>query len=342
MNHQDTLRPARNLAMDLVRVTEAAAISAARFIGKGDAESAGKAATEAMRAFLRTVDLNGAIVIGEEKGQHFMLCNGEQVGSGAGPQADIAAAPVEGASLLAQGQPNSIAAIALADRGSMWNPGHSFYMNKIVVKRKAREAIDIRLSPTENLHRIAESLGRKVSELTVFVLDKPRHGSLIEEIRQAGARITLHSDGDVMGALMAALPGTGVDVLMGVGGASEGLITAAAVKALGGGMQGMRAPQREDEKRRLKEDHVKIREVLTLDKLIRSDNTVWAATGITQGTFLEGVDFGQETGIITHSIAIRALTGSIRFIKSIHQLDPQPSGGPADATPAQVAFEVVE
>ncbi|MCB0553526.1 MAG: fructose-bisphosphatase class II, partial [Phaeodactylibacter sp.] len=132
------------------------------------------------------------------------------------------------------------------------------------------------------------------------------------------------------------------DVLMGVGGASEGLITAAAVKALGGGMQGMRAPQREDEKRRLKEDHVKIREVLTLDKLIRSDNTIWAATGITQGTFLEGVDFGQETGIITHSIAIRALTGSIRFIKSIHQLDPQPSGGPADATPAQVAFEVVE
>lgn len=344
MIQKDNPLPSRNLAMDLVRVTEAAAIAAARHIGLGDTGSAEKAAAEAMRAFLGTVDIDGHILIGKgDKNESCLLCTGEPAGAGAGPETDVVAAPIEGTSLLALGRPNSISAVAAAERGSMWDPGHAAYMNKIVVEGPAGEAIDIRLSPTENLHRIAEALGCKVHNLTVFVLDKPRHGSLVEEIRQAGAHIALHSDGDLMGALMAAMPGTGVDVLMGVGGALEGLIAAAAVKALGGGMQGMCAPQREDEKRRLREDKVKIREVLTLNKLIRSDNIFFAATGITPGALLEGVQFNDRGSVTTYSIALRSLTGSLRFIRAIHQLDRRPSaGGAGGATPAQVAFDVVE
>ncbi len=344
MTRNDKSQPGRNLAMDLVRVTEAAAIAAARFAGRGGEETGDKAAAEAMLAFLCSVEVDGRMILEEGKqGETCLFHKREQVGAGTGPEADVAAVPVDGASLLAQGRPNCIAAIAMAERGSMWKPGHASYLNKIVVEPQAREAIDIRLSPTENLHRIAEALGRKPGSLSVFVLDKARHGSLIEEIRQAGARISLHSDGDVMGALLAALPDTGIDVLMGVGGATEALAAAAAVKALGGGMQAMRAPQREDEKRRLKEDGVRIREVLTLDTLIRSDNISFAATGITPGTLLEGVHFGDRGSVTTYSIALRSLTGSLRFIRAIQQLDRRPPGGSAaGATPAQVAFDVVE
>ena len=343
MKTTDLLRPDRNLAMELVRVTEAAAISAARFMGRGDKEGGDAAAVSAMRVFLRTVEMNGVVVIGEgEKDEAPMLFNGEQVGNGEGAEVDVAVDPVEGTSLLAQGRPNAVAAIAVADRGSMWRPGSSFYMNKIVVGRAAAGAIDINLPPTENLDRIARALGRKVSDLTVFVLDKPRHQGLIEEIRQAGARITLHTDGDVLGALMAAVPGTGVDVLMGIGGTPEGVIAAAAVKALGGGMQGKRAPQREEEKRKLKREGVDLHEVLTLDTLIRSDNSFFAATGITQGSFLEGVHFDRDGGVTTHSIVVRSMTGSVRFIKGIHQLGRKPGlGGNIDTTPAQVAMEII-
>ncbi len=314
-------KPDRNLAMELVRVTEAAALSAARYMGLGDKKSGDKAAVDAMRAFLQTVEMDGVVVIGEgEKDEAPMLYNGERVGTGQPPKVDVAVDPVEGTQLLALGRPNSISVIAVAERGSMWSPGPSLYMNKIVVERRAREAIDIRATATENLHRIAEALQRKVHELTVFVLDKPRHEPLIAEIRRCGARIALHTDGDVMGALMAAIPGTGVDVLMGIGGTPEGVIAAAAVKALGGGMQGMRAPQKDYERRALQETGQRLDEVLTADDLIRSDDAFFAATGITDGPFLEGVHFDRNGGVTTHSIVIRALSGSMRFIKGVHQL----------------------
>ncbi|MCB9263518.1 MAG: class II fructose-bisphosphatase [Lewinellaceae bacterium] len=344
MIRKDNPLPSRNLGLELARVTEAAAIAAARFMGMGNKERGDMAAAEAMRAFLKTVDMNGVVVIGEGDVEDTpALFNGEHIGNGEGPELDVAVGPVEGAALLADGRPNAISAMAVAERGSMWNPGNSFYMNKIVVGRDAKEAIDIRLSPTQNLHRIAEALGKKVNELTIFVLDKNRHASLVEEIRQAGARISLHSEGDVMGALMAAVPGTCIDALMGIGGSTKGVMAAAAVKALGGGMEGMRAPQREDEKRQLRKDGVKVREVLQLDTLIRSDNIFFAATGITPSTFLKGVNFNSERSLTTHSIVIRSVTRTIRFIRGIHQLENQPRARDKDSTtPVDAAFEIVK
>lgn len=344
MIRKDEMPPNRNLGFELARATEAAAIAAARFMGMGSQERGDRAAAGAMSAFLKTVGMNGIVVIGEgpeEEAPFFYT--GEHIGNGEGPELDVAIGPVEGAALLADGRPNAIAAIAVAERNSMWNPGSSIYMNKIIVGREAREAIDIRLSPTQNLHRIAEALGKKAGELTVFVLDKNRHASLIEEIRQAGARISLHPEGDVMGALMAAVPGTCIDVLMGIGDAARGVMAAAAVKALGGGMQGMRAPQREDEKRQLRKDGVKLREVLKLNTLVRSDNIFFAATGITPGAFLEGVGFGRDGSLATHSIILRSQAGTLRFIKAIHQVEQQGSSGrKKDKTPVEAAFEVVK
>lgn len=315
----------RNLGMELVRVTEAAALSAATFMGTGDKEGGDKAAVDAMRAVLKSVDMHGVVIIGEgEKDEAPMLFNGEQVGNGREPRLDIAVDPVEGTTLLAYGRPNSIAVIAASPEGSMWDPGPSLYMDKIVVTKAAKEAIDITLPTAENLHNIAKALDRHVTDLTVFVLDKPRHAQLIDDIRSTGARITLHTDGDVMGALMAAVPGTGVDVLMGVGGTPEGVISAAAVKALGGGMQAMPAPQLEAEKQALAADSTFLPgQVLQLNDLIHSDDAFFAATGITSGTFLEGVHFDRAGGVTTHSIVIRAITGSIRHIKGIHQLNPE-------------------
>jgi fructose-1,6-bisphosphatase II len=245
----------RNLGMELVRVTEAAALSAAPHMGRGDAKAGDQAAVDAMRAVLDRVAMRGRVVIGEgEKDEAPMLFNGEEVGTGEAPALDLAVDPVEGTRLLAYGRPNAIAVIAAAPAGTMWDPGPSFYMDKLVVERAARDAIDITLSPTENLRRVAEALGRPVEQLTVFVLDKPRHRELVREIREAGARVSLHTDGDVMGALLAAYPGTGIDLLMGIGGTPEGVIAAAAVKALGGGMQGVRAPQGEGERTRLERE----------------------------------------------------------------------------------------
>ncbi|MBM9514449.1 class II fructose-bisphosphatase [Desulfobulbus marinus] len=315
----------RNLGMELVRVTEAAALSAAAFMGTGDKEGGDKAAVDAMRAVLKSVDMHGVVIIGEgEKDEAPMLFNGEKVGNGNAPRLDIAVDPVEGTRLLAYGRPNSIAVIAASPEGSMWDPGPSLYMDKIVVEKAAGEAIDITAPAADNLHNIAQALHRHVTDLTVFVLDKPRHTKLIEEIRSTGARISLHTDGDVMGALMAAVPGTGVDVLMGIGGTPEGVISAAAVKALGGGMQAMAAPQLAAEKEALAADSTFLpNQVLQLNDLIHSDDAFFAATGITSGSFLEGVHFDRAGGVTTHSIVIRAITGSIRHIKGIHQLNPE-------------------
>lgn len=313
--------PDRNMAMELVRVTEAAAISAARYMGTGDKEIGDQAAVDAMRAVLDTVDINGTVVIGEgEKDEAPMLYNGEKVGNGNGPEMDIAVDPVEGTNLLANGTPNSIAVIAASKSGSMWVPEDSLYMNKIVVEEQAKAAIDINDTPAENLVRIAQALNREISELTVFVLNKPRHQKLIQEIRKVGARITLHTDGDVMGALMAAIPGTGVDVLMGTGGTPEGVISAAAVKALRGGMQAKRDPQLAYEKEALQKSGVDLNQILFIDDLIQADDAFFAATGITEGSFLKGVHFDQIKGVTTHSIVIRALSGSIRLIEGSHAL----------------------
>lgn len=317
----ESLQPDRNLALELVRVTEAAAISAARLMGRGDKNAGDGAAVDAMRSFLKTVQMDGRVVIGEgEKDKAPMLYNGEWVGSGKGPAVDVAVDPVEGTNLLAYGRDHAIAVIAVSERGTMWDPAPSLYMKKLVVPPAARHVIDIRQSAGENLEQIAGALQRPVTDLTVFVLDKPRHAGLIEEIRKTGARITLHTDGDVMGALLAAIPGTGVDVMMGTGGTPEGVITAAAVKALGAGMQGMRDPQLESEKQELVRLGADLSAVIGLDDLIRSDNTFFAATGITGGSFLEGVHFDRSGGVTTHSLVIRSKTGSLRYIKGVHQL----------------------
>lgn len=316
----NALQPDRNLAMELVRATEAGAIASARFIGKGNKEGGDKAAVDAMRAFLKTVHMDGVVVIGEgEKDEAPMLYNGEHVGSGKGPQVDVAVDPVEGTNLLALGRPNAICVVGVAERGSMWDPGPSYYMNKIVVEEKAKDAIDITLSTKENLLRIAEALGKKPSELTVFVLEKERHKQMVADIRSLGACVTLHTDGDVMGSLLAAIPGTGIDVLMGIGGTPEGVLSACAIKALRGGFQGMRAPQLDIEFQELKKQNINLSEVLTLDTLVRCDNTFFAATGITDGGVLKGVEFNEKTAT-TESLVIRSHTASMRYIKGIHQL----------------------
>ncbi|MEM7346447.1 MAG: class II fructose-bisphosphatase [Chloroflexota bacterium] len=316
-------KPNINLVMELGRVTEAAALAAARYMGLGNKNAGDQAAVDAMRSVLSTIDMDGIVVIGEgEKDEAPMLENGEKVGNGRSPKVDVAVDPVEGTTLLAYGRPNAIAVIAVVERNCMWKPGPSLYLNKIVVEKAARKAIDITLSPTENLHRIAGALGRHINEITVFVLDKPRHVDLIAEIRKVGARIALYTDGDVVGALMAAIPGTGVDVLMGVGGTPEGVIAAAAVKALGGGMEAKLAPQSKDEHKRVKAElTMKMSTVLTLDDLIQCDDAFFAATGITDGPFLEGIHYDQDGGVTTHSILVRARSGSIRYIKGIHQID---------------------
>lgn len=321
----------RNLGMELVRVTEAAALAAGPFMGRGDGKAGDGAAVQAMRAVLGTVRMRGRVVIGEgEKDDAPMLYNGEQVGTGEPPELDLAVDPVEGTRLLALGRPNAIAVIAAAPRGSMWAPGASYYMDKLVVGAEARDAIDIQLTPAENLTRISEALDRPVEHLTVFVLDKPRHTELVARIREAGARVSLHTDGDVMGALLAAYPGTGIDVLMGVGGTPEGVISAVAVKALGGGMQGMRAPQRDDERRRVARELAEGGEppeamdrVLEVDELLAGDDAFFAATAVTDGVFLEGVRYDQGLGVTTESLVIRTGSGSIRRVRGTHRLDPE-------------------
>ncbi len=331
-----TQKPHHNLVMDLARVTEAAALAAAHSMGLGDKAAGDRAAVDAMRGVLKTLEMDGIVVIGEgEKDEAPMLYNGEKVGNGRPPVVDVAVDPVEGTTLLALGRPNAISVIATAERGSMWRPGPSLYMNKIVVEKAARQAIDITLSVTENLHRVAGALGRRTNEITVFVLDKPRHQDLIVEIRQAGARIALYTDGDVVGALMAAIPGTGIDILMGIGGTPEGVIAAAAVKALGGGMQAVLAPQSKAEYNKIEAAlDVDLNQVLTLDNLIKSDDAFFAATGITDGPMLEGIHYDRRGGVTTHSIVIRALSGSTRYIKGVHQLKQEFPSGPVDVEEA--------
>ncbi len=313
--------PEKNLAMDIVRITEAAALASARWLGRGAKESGDGAAVEAMRNSFTTLHIDGVVVIGEgEKDKAPMLYTGEKVGMGDGPVLDVAVDPVEGTNLLAYGRPNAISVMGVAPRGSMFSLDRSFYMQKLVVGAEAKDVVDLDAPVDVNLERVAKALGKKVSDLVVFVLDKPRHAKLIEDIRKAGARITLATDGDVAGALMAADPRSEVDVMMGTGGTPEGVITACALRGLGGQILGRLDPQSYPEKEAIQNAGWDLREMLSTSDLVKSDDCFFAATGISGGDFLHGVRYSGRHAI-THSMVLRGKTGTIRYVESFHDIN---------------------
>jgi fructose-1,6-bisphosphatase II len=301
--------PDRNLALELVRVTETAALAAAPWVGRGDKDQADGAAVAAMRAMINTVDMNGTVVIGEgEKDNAPMLHNGESVGNGEGPDCDVAVDPIDGTSLTAQGMNGAISVIALAPRGAMYDPRESFYMNKIVTGPEAAALIDIQAPVSENLKLVAQAKELAISDLTVVVLNRPRHENLIAEIRSAGARIRLIQDGDVAAAIETAIPGSGIDLLMGIGGTPEGVITAAAMICLGGSIQGQ-----------LYNDGKSEAKVLTTRDLCNSDDVFLSATGITDGELINGIRY-TPYGAISHSIVMRGKSKTLRKIVTQHHL----------------------
>src|SRR3954471_14056221 len=313
-------RPDRNLALELVRVTEAAAMGAGRWIGRGDKNAADQAAVDAMRAMLDTVSMTGVVVIGEgEKDEAPMLFNGEEVGEGGGPDVDVAIDPLEGTRLTALGQPNAIAVIAAAERGSLFFPGAAVYMEKIAVGANAVDVIDITASPAENVAAVAKAKGRRVTDVRVTVLERDRHEQLIGELREAGARVNLIRDGDVAPAIAAARPETGVDILYGVGGTPEGVISAAALKCVGGGIQARLWPRDDTERQALLDAGLDPTRVLVTDDLVRGDDVFVAATGVTTGALLRGIRYVTD-GAVTDSIVMRSRTGTVRRIEARHQL----------------------
>ena len=315
-----TTRPDRNLALELVRVTEAAAMGAGRWVGRGDKLAADQAAVDAMRAMLDTVVMDGVVVIGEgEKDEAPMLYNGEAVGQGEGPAVDVAVDPLEGTRLTAFGQPNAIAVIAVAERGSMFFPGAAVYMEKIAAGADSAGVIDINATPTENVHAVAKAKGRRVTDIRVVVLERERHEALIGELREAGARVNLIRDGDVAPAIAAARPETGVDLLYGIGGTPEGVISAAALKCVGGGIQGKLWPRTDEERQSLVAAGYDLDRVLRTDDLVASDDVFVAATGVTTGALLRGVRYVTD-GAVTDSIVMRSRSGTVRRIEARHQL----------------------
>jgi len=312
--------PERNLAFDLVRVTESAALASARWLGRGDKNAGDDAAVKAMRLSFNSLPIQGTIIVGEgEKDEAPMLYVGEHLGAGTGMEMDIAVDPVEGTNLLAYGRPNAIAVIGAAPKGSMCDLGPSYYMEKLVVGAEARDVIDLDAPVADNLRKIAKALGKDVNDLTIFLLEKPRHVSLIREIRATGARIQLCTDGDVSGALMAADPRSNVDILMGTGGTPEGILSACAIKGFNGMMLTRLAPQSQAEKKALEEAGIDITQILDQDMLVKSNDTFFAATGISGGSFLGGVAFHGQ-GANTHSLLIRGKTGTVRYVESHHNL----------------------
>ena len=313
--------PEKNLALDIVRITEAAALASARWLGRGDKEAGDGAAVDAMRVSFATLSIDGLVIIGEgEKDNAPMLFNGEKVGKGCGPSLDVAVDPVEGTNLLAYGRPNAISVVGVAQKGSMFNPGPSYYMQKLVVPREARDVVDLDAPVKVNLANVAKAMGKSVQDLVVFVLDKPRHEKLITEIRQAGARIQLQTDGDVAGALMAVDPRSEVDIMMGTGGTPEGVLSACAIKGMGGQILARLDPQSYVEKEAITEAGIDAREVLTVHDLVRSDDCFFAATGISGGDFLRGVRYSAKYAV-THSLVLRGKTGTLRYVESYHNMD---------------------
>jgi fructose-1,6-bisphosphatase II len=321
MNSLDVTAPTRNLALDLARVTEAAALAAGRWMGRGQKEAADHAAVEAMRLVLSSVSIDGTIIIGEgEKDEAPMLYNGEKVGNGSGPQVEVAVDPIDGTRPLAFGRTNSIATIALAPRGTMFDPGPFVYMNKIAVGPRAKGKINIEASITDNLKWIAQALDKDVEDITTIILDRPRHDAMISEIRQTGARIRIIPDGDVAAALMTAWPDSGVDALFGIGGTPEGVLAACALRAMGGEIQGKLYARDEDELKRGREAGYDFEKILTMDDLVSSEDVFFAATGITDGELLQGVRYSGE-GASTDSLVVRGLTGTVRQITATHRMD---------------------
>jgi fructose-1,6-bisphosphatase II len=306
--------------MEMVRVTESAALASARWVGRGDKKGADNAAVEAMRTILGTVQMDGVVVIGEgEKDDAPMLYNGERIGDGTPPMVDVAVDPIDGTTLTAHGKTNALSVIAVGERGSMFDPGPSFYMDKIAVGPDAKGSIDLTASPTQNLGWVAKALRKSVRDLTVVILDRPRHDDLIAEVRSTGARIRLITDGDVYGGIAAAWPDAGVDVLIGIGGTPEAVITAAALKSMGGELQCRLAPQNEAERAAVLGAGYDLNRILTQDELIEGDNCFFAATGITDGQLLRGVRF-DSTGAHTQSLVMRSRSGTVRLIDAHHRM----------------------
>ncbi|MBV8951558.1 MAG: class II fructose-bisphosphatase [Actinobacteria bacterium] len=310
--------PDRNLALELARVTEAAALAAGRWMGRGDKNSADGAAVDAMRLVLNSVSMDGIVVIGEgEKDEAPMLFNGEEIGSG-GPACDIAVDPIDGTTLTSLGRPNAISVIALSERGTMFDPGPCVYMEKIATGTEAADAINIEASVTENLHAVAKALGEDVDDVTAVILDRPRHEEIIKECREAGARIRLIPDGDVAGAISAAWSDSGANILFGIGGTPEGVIAACALKCLGGAMQGRLWPRDEGERQAAIDAGYDLEQVLTIDDLVSGEDVFFAATGITDGELMRGVRYFGE-GARTQSLVMRSKSGTIRLIDSTHR-----------------------
>lgn len=312
--------PSRNLALELVRVTETAALAASRWIGKGAKNEADQAAVDGMRKMINTVAMDGVIVIGEgEKDEAPMLFNGESVGDGSGPKVDVAVDPIDGTTLTSKGMSNAISVIALAERGTMFDPTSIFYMRKIVVGPEAADVIDITAPAKENLRRIAKAKNRSIDSLTVVVLDRPRHDELVREIREAGARIKFITDGDVAGAVEAAREETGIDALMGIGGTPEGVIAACAMRCLGGMIQGILHPRTEAERASAIANGVDVERVLTTTDLVSGTDVFFAATGITDGALLKGVRY-TSSSMRSNSLIMRSRSQTIRVIESVHPL----------------------
>lgn len=310
--------PDRNLAMELVRVTEAAALAAARWVGRGDKKAADGAAVDAMRSMLARIEMDGLVVIGEgEKDDAPMLFNGERIGTGNPPECDVAVDPLEGTTLCAKGMPNAIAVIALAERGAMFDPGPCFYMEKLVTDNEAAMAIDIERPIEDNVRAVAAAKGKPVNECTVIMLDRSRHEEMKQRVRETGARIRLISDGDVAGAMTAASEGTGIDLLYGVGGTPEGVLAAAAIRCLGGEIQARLSPQSEDEMQAVLEHGCDLNRVLTRRDLVSGRDVFFAATGVTEGDMLGGVTYGRR-GATTDSIVMRSRSGTVRRIRGEH------------------------
>jgi fructose-1,6-bisphosphatase II len=312
--------PDRNLAMELVRVTEAGAMAAARWVGRGDKNGADGAAVHAMRMLINTVSMNGVVVIGEGEKDHApMLFNGEEVGDGSGPACDVAVDPIDGTRLTANGMPNAISVLAVSARGSMYDPSAVFYMRKLVTGPAAADVVDLEAPVAHNIAKVAKAKACSPHDVTVVILDRPRHADLISEVRAAGARIQLITDGDVAGAIMAARDGTGVDLLLGTGGTPEGIIAACAIKCLGGTIQGKLAPRDDAEREKALAAGHDLSRVLTTDDLVASEDAFFAATGITDGELLAGIRY-RAGGAMSHSLVMRARSGTIRTITSEHQL----------------------
>lgn len=315
------MAPDRNLALELVRVTEAGALASGRWVGRGDKEGGDGAAVDAMRQLVSSVSMRGVVVIGEgEKDEAPMLYNGEQVGNGNGPEVDFAVDPVDGTTLMAKGMPNAISVLAVAERGAMFDPSAVFYMEKIAVGPDYADAIDITAPVAENIARIAKIKKGSSSDVTVCVLDRPRHLELMQQIRDTGARIRLISDGDVAGAIAAARPDSGTDILIGTGGTPEGIIAAAAMRCMGGALQGRLAPTDDTERQKAVDAGHDLDRILNTTDLVSGENVFFTATGVTDGDLLRGVRYSGG-GAYTQSIVMRSKSGTVRMIDAYHQLN---------------------